>query len=357
MQSYNFALDIQLRVAHGILQPRRRREQHRVCSSVSTGTDKAGPAGTQPRARGAEHDACGWSSGASRSSPATRVRSLTRVGWRSGAAFALIAAAALARGARGRRPRAPRRPARVLRARARWLGTRAARPAAPHPALAAAFETDEAQEIEGTVVRGPESTGTGARLIVALTQIAGGAGRPGRWRCPSCRAGPTSGRASSIACRARLRELRGTRNPGLPDPALALRAAGIDALAGVPEAGAITRVAEPDGGGPRRIAFLARRALRAAIDRERARRRGGVPQDRRARRPPRHRRRRRGGIPRRGRDARAVGLGAAPGGRGDAAVLPRPRGGGARSAPAPLRRPARGRRRGRPARRSRSSRW
>jgi competence protein ComEC len=61
--------------------------------------------------------------------------------------------------------------------------------------------------------------------------------------------------------------VRGTRNPGLPDPALPLRAAGIDALAGVPDAGAITRVAEPSGIGPRRLAFLARRALRTAIDR------------------------------------------------------------------------------------------
>ncbi len=186
------------------------------------------------------------------------------IGWRSGAAFALIAAAALAR-ARGRRVRLA-----VLLALfviGALAGMRAARPAPPHPVLAAAFETEQAQEIEGTVVRGPETTGTGARLILALTKIAGGP-TSGTLALSVMSGWPDFGPGERVACRARLREVRGTRNPGLPDPALALRAAGIDALAGVPETAAITRIAEPDGHGPRRIAFLARRALRAAIDRE-----------------------------------------------------------------------------------------
>ena len=188
------------------------------------------------------------------------------VGWRSGAAFALIAAAALAR---ARLPGARVRLAipLALFVLGALAGTRAARPAAPHPVLAAAFETEQAQEIEGTVVRGPETTGTGARLIVALTKIAGGP-TSGTLALSVMSGWPDFGPGERVACRARLREVRGTRNPGLPDPALALRAAGIDALAGVPETAAITRTAEPDGHGPRRIAFLARRALRAAIDRE-----------------------------------------------------------------------------------------
>ncbi|HEY7375607.1 MAG TPA: ComEC/Rec2 family competence protein, partial [Polyangia bacterium] len=185
------------------------------------------------------------------------------VGPRSAAAFALIAAAAIA-AARGARLRVA--VPIVFCACGALLGTRAARPAAPHAALAAAFARDEAVALEGTVVRGPESTGTGARLVVALTRIAG-ADAGGTLALSVVSGWPDFGPGERIACRARLHELRGTRNPGLPDPALALRAAGIDALAGVAEAGAIARVAEPDGAGPRRLAFRARRALRAAIDR------------------------------------------------------------------------------------------
>jgi competence protein ComEC len=186
------------------------------------------------------------------------------IGWRSGAAFALIAAAALAR-ARGRRARVA--VPIVFFALGALLGVRAARPAAPDPVLAAAFETGQAQAIEGTVTRGPESTGTGARLMVALERI-DGAPAAGTLALSVVTGWPDFGPGERIACHARLRELRGTRNPGLPDPALVLRAAGVDALAGVPDPAAIARLAEPSGVGPRRLAFLARRALRAAIDRE-----------------------------------------------------------------------------------------
>jgi competence protein ComEC len=186
------------------------------------------------------------------------------IGWRSGAAFALVAATAIAL-ARGRRV-ALAVPIGFF-AFGALLGARATRPPRPDPALAAAFERDDAQAIEGTIVRGPESTGTGARLTVALSRIAGEPAS-GTLALSVVSGWPDFGPGERIACRARLHELRGTRNPGLPDPALALRAAGIDALAGVPDAGAITRLAEPSGIGPRRIAFLTRRALRAAIERD-----------------------------------------------------------------------------------------
>ncbi|HEY4394937.1 MAG TPA: DNA internalization-related competence protein ComEC/Rec2 [Polyangia bacterium] len=145
------------------------------------------------------------------------------------------------------------------------LGARAARTPALDPTLAAAIDTDEPHAIGAVVARGPEETGNGTRLVVDLTAIDGVPARgtlalavPSGW--------PDFGPGEAIGCRTRLRALRGTRNPGLPDPALAMRAVGIDALGAVPTAGAIRRVAEPAVGGPRRAAFLARRALRNAID-------------------------------------------------------------------------------------------
>src|SRR4029079_6751442 len=101
--------------------------------------------------------------------------------------------------------------------------------------FAAAFEHDEAQVIEATVKRGPESTGTGARLIVAVTRIAD-TDAAGTLALSGVQGWPDFGPGERIASRARLHEVRGTRNPGLPDPELALRAAGVDALAGVAEA-------------------------------------------------------------------------------------------------------------------------
>jgi competence protein ComEC len=146
------------------------------------------------------------------------------------------------------------------------LGTRAARTPTLDPVLAAALESDDPLAIEAVVERGPEETGSGTRLVVALTAIAG-APAGGTLALAVASGWPDFGPGETIACRARLRALRGTRNPGLPDPALALRAVGIEALAGVPTADAIRRLAEPAGVGPRRAAYLARRALRSAIDR------------------------------------------------------------------------------------------
>ena len=146
------------------------------------------------------------------------------------------------------------------------VGGRAGAPRPLDPALAAALASDEPVALEATVLRGPEQTGAGARLVVALTRAAE---RPAQGTLTlSVAAGwPDFGPGEAIACTARLRELRGTSNPGVPDPTLGLRAAGIDALAGVADAAAIVRRDGPIAWGPRRAAFLARRALRAAIER------------------------------------------------------------------------------------------
>jgi competence protein ComEC len=145
------------------------------------------------------------------------------------------------------------------------LGLRASRPPALDPTLAAAIASDDPRSIEAVVERGPEDAGAGARLVVALKTI-DGVPAAGTLALAVLNGWPDFGPGETIACQARLRALRGTRNPGLPDPVLALRALGIDALAGVPTAGAIRRIAAPPAAGPRRAAYLARQALRAAID-------------------------------------------------------------------------------------------
>ncbi len=145
------------------------------------------------------------------------------------------------------------------------LGGRAARIPPLAPALAAATESDDPQAIEAVVIHGPEETANGTRLIVTLTAL-DGAPAGGTLALSVANGWPDFGPGETIACRAKLRALRGTRNPGLLDPALALRAVGVDALAGVPTAGAIRRLAEPSGFWPRRAAYLARRAMRGAID-------------------------------------------------------------------------------------------
>ena len=129
------------------------------------------------------------------------------------------------------------------------LGGRAADVPPLAPALAAAVESDDPRAIEAVVVHGPEETTNGTRLVVALTAL-DGAPAAGTLALSVANGWPDFGPGETIACRAKLRALRGTRNPGLPDPALALRAVGIDALAGVPTAGAIRRLAEPSGLGP-----------------------------------------------------------------------------------------------------------
>jgi competence protein ComEC len=182
-------------------------------------------------------------------------------GWRVTAAVAFFALASLG-ARRSRRLAGPL----LFLALGGLLGGRAAGVPPLDPPLAAAVESDDPHAIEALVIHGPEETANGTRLVVALTAL-DGAPAGGTLALAVANGWPDFGPGETIACRAKLRALRGTRNPGLPDPALALRAVGIEALAGVPTAGAIRRLAEPSGYGPRRAAYLARRALRGAIDR------------------------------------------------------------------------------------------
>ena len=196
-------------------------------------------------------------------------------------------------------------------------------------------------------MRGPESTGTGARLIVALAahrrragdRDAGAVGRaaagptsvPAR-RSPAGRACASCGGPATPACpirRWRCAPWGSTRSPACrrrSDLARLRRAVRRSVRAA--------------------LAFLARRALRAAIDRAvdgdaGAFLKTAVLGDRRGVGA-----RRRGGLSRRGRHPRPLGVGAAPGGGGGAALSPRARGGGAGAAASALRRPAGDRRRG-----------
>jgi competence protein ComEC len=185
----------------------------------------------------------GWGGVAAAAGVASAVVAIAR-GWRvtaGGAAVALVAGAVAGLAAR----RSPPLP----------------------PALAEAVTADRAVAVAARVARGPEWAGRGARLVVELERVDGTPAR-GTLALGVISGWPDFGPGERIAFEARLHEVRGTRNPGLPDPALALRSAGIDALAGVEAPASIRRVAEPPRGGVRRLAFRARRALRAAIDRD-----------------------------------------------------------------------------------------
>ncbi|HVT10391.1 MAG TPA: DNA internalization-related competence protein ComEC/Rec2 [Polyangia bacterium] len=145
-------------------------------------------------------------------------------------------------------------------------GGQSARPPPLDPAVAVATAADEPVAVVGTVARGPEPTGAGWRLVVRISEVQG---RPaaGTLAVSIAAGDPDFAPGEVVAFHARLRALRGTRNAGVPDPVLALRAAGIDALATVPTAGAVRRLAGPGGWSPRRLAYVAHRRLRAAIDR------------------------------------------------------------------------------------------
>lgn len=133
------------------------------------------------------------------------------------------------------------------------------------PVVAAAAASDQPAEIVARVLRGPEQGGRGARLVLEVERV-DGAPAAGQLALAVIAGWPDFGPGERVSFRARLREVRGTRNPGLPDPELPLRAAGIDVVGGVGHAEDLTRLAEPPAGGLRRAAFRARRALRAAID-------------------------------------------------------------------------------------------
>jgi competence protein ComEC len=145
------------------------------------------------------------------------------------------------------------------------LGARARRAPQLAPAVEAAIAADQPVRVVGTVAHGPEWAGRGARLVIALESV-GGTAAAGTLALSVVAGWPDFGPGERVAFDARVRAVRGSRNPGLPDPALALRSAGIDALAGVAAPGAVRRL-DPAGGGLRRAAFVARRAMRAAIDR------------------------------------------------------------------------------------------
>ncbi|MES1207497.1 MAG: DNA internalization-related competence protein ComEC/Rec2 [Pseudomonadota bacterium] len=145
-------------------------------------------------------------------------------------------------------------------------GGQAARPPPLDPALAGAMDSDTPAAVVGTVARGPEPTGTGWRLVVRIDEV-------DRRRAAGTLALSIAGGDADfapgevVAFDGRLRALRGTQNPGVPDPVLALRAAGIDGLATVPTAAGVRRLAGPGGWSPRRLAYVAHRRLRAAIER------------------------------------------------------------------------------------------
>ena len=147
-----------------------------------------------------------------------------------------------------------------------FLGARAARPPPLHPALAAALDAaDQPAALRATVARAPEDIGTGWRFIADLQAIDGHPAR-GRLAISVATGEAELAPGDVVSFVGRLHALRGTRNPGVPDPTLALRALGVDALAAVTTAGDLRRDA-PAAGGPRRLAYAVHRALRAAIER------------------------------------------------------------------------------------------
>jgi competence protein ComEC len=131
--------------------------------------------------------------------------------------------------------------------------------------VAEAAASDAAVAVVARVARGPEWGGRGARLVVDLERV-GGAPAAGVMALSVVEGWPDFGPGERVAFSARLHELRGTRNPGLPDPVLAARAAGLELVGGVASPASIVRLAEPPAGGLRRLAFRARRAMRAAVD-------------------------------------------------------------------------------------------
>ncbi|HEX3694545.1 MAG TPA: DNA internalization-related competence protein ComEC/Rec2 [Polyangia bacterium] len=139
--------------------------------------------------------------------------------------------------------------------------------AAPGVNFRGRVDDNQPAQLEGVVAHGPETAAHGTRLVVAIDRVDGQAGSGTLWL--SVLAGwPDFGPGERVRFSSRLRAARGLRNPGLADPAVAFRAAGIDALAGVSAAGDITRVGGAPASGPRRWAFRARRAMRAAIEAE-----------------------------------------------------------------------------------------
>ena len=144
--------------------------------------------------------------------------------------------------------------------------------------LVGAVETDRPVPWSGIVVSAPEAARAGWRIRVRATRIAG------REVQALVALSLAAGQADllpgdRIEPRSKLHIPRGTANPGVPDPELQLRAAGIELLTGVGSV-ADLRLVRPHGAAERRgwsaldawcwwlrRAAVARRALAAAVDR------------------------------------------------------------------------------------------
>jgi competence protein ComEC len=144
--------------------------------------------------------------------------------------------------------------------------------------LAGSLETDRPVPWSGIVVSAPEPTRAGCRIRVRATRIDGHTVQT--LVALSLAAGqPDVLPGDRLELRSKLHVPRGTANPGVPDPELQLRAAGIELLTGVGSAADLRRVRPPAreaGGGWSaldawywwlRRAAVARRALGAALDR------------------------------------------------------------------------------------------
>jgi competence protein ComEC len=145
--------------------------------------------------------------------------------------------------------------------------------------LAGSLETDRPIPWSGIVVAAPEPARAGSRIRVRATRIGGH--EVEALVALSLAAGQADLLPGDrIELRSKLHVPRGTANPGVPDPELQLRAAGIELLTGVGSAADLRRVRPPAGqtgqGGRSaldawcwwlRRAAVARRALAAALDR------------------------------------------------------------------------------------------
>lgn len=143
---------------------------------------------------------------------------------------------------------------------------RATQPPAPAPFRAAEGEQGRAVACRGRVAQGPIEVGPAAfRLHVDLISADG---RPARARVRlTARARrPRVLPGDLVEFDAVLRVPRGLANPGLPDLAHALRAAGVDLVAAVPDGEAVRVVASGPRLAPRRLALVAHDRLALAVD-------------------------------------------------------------------------------------------
>jgi competence protein ComEC len=145
------------------------------------------------------------------------------------------------------------------------LAGRAARGTPLHPRVAILVASGEPAIVVARVAVGPEAARRGVRLVADIDSV-DGQPASGRLLLSVVSGWPDFGPGEQLRFRARLHEPRGLRNPGLPDPLLGFRATGIDLLAGVGAATDLARVETTPANGPRRLAFRARRAMRAAIE-------------------------------------------------------------------------------------------